>query len=177
MDSPTFRMDGLVLRPIGEADQEHVFRGLSHPAVILHYGVSYASYEATAQQMEWYAELERTGTGIWWAIVHAQEGRFLGAIGINSLQRQHRKAEIGFWLLPDNWGQGIIGKVLPAVLEHGFRTLGLHRMEAMVETGNVASGRVLRKAGFMLEGTLRECEVKHGCYISLELWALLDPAR
>jgi ribosomal-protein-alanine N-acetyltransferase len=48
-----------------------------------------------------------------------------------------------------------MAEVLPAVLNYGFGALGLHRIEAIVTPGNVASAALLEAHGFQLEGTLR----------------------
>ena len=48
----------LLLRPFVDSDLENVFKGLSHPAVIKHYGISFNSLEATQEQMDWFANLE-----------------------------------------------------------------------------------------------------------------------
>ncbi len=110
-----------MLRQITENDLENIFKGLSNPEVIKHYGVNYKSLDETWEQLEWYAELERTHSGIWWAIISSETTEFCGAIGFNNLSREHKKAELGFWLLPEHWGKGIIQEALGVVLEHGFR--------------------------------------------------------
>ena len=163
----------LLLRPIIEADRENVFRGLSHPDVIRHYAISFESLEATRVQMEWYAQLEREGTGRWWAICSPDNSTFMGAAGLYGIVPRHRKGELGYWLLPEHWGKGVMTEALPLVLDHGFRTLGLHRIEAEVETENKASRRLLLKHGFQHEGTLRDHEIKDGSYISLDVYARL----
>lgn len=165
------------LCPIVAADHALVFRGLSHPQVVRHYGVRFDTMEAAREQMEWYARLEREGTGKWWAIRSADEAVFFGAIGVNGIVPTHRKGEVGFWLLPEYWGQGIIGSVLPMVLEHAFGVLDLHRLEAQVEPENAASRRVLEKVGFRYEGTLRECELKDGRFLSLDILSMLATDR
>lgn len=170
------RSERLVLRTIAAIDHHDVFRGLSHPDVIRHYGVSYLTLEATQEQMDWYATLVREGTGHWWAIRSAESDAFLGAIGLNNIAPAHHRCELGFWLLPEHWRKGYLSEALPLAIDHAFRTLGLHRIMAEVETANTASANVLQRAGFVHEGTLRECEVKDGRYLSLEVYALLNTA-
>src|SRR5690606_5042185 len=99
--SPKLTTPRLWLRPIEPADIDHVYRGLSHPDVIKYYGVSFHSLEATQEQMAWFRDLEENGTGIWWAICSPDNRIFYGAGGFNGMSREHRKAEVGFWLLPD----------------------------------------------------------------------------
>jgi [ribosomal protein S5]-alanine N-acetyltransferase len=165
------------LHPVVAEDKEYIHRGLSHPDVVRHYAVSYPTLEATQEQMDWYASITREGTGQWWAIRATSDHAFCGAIGINNIVAQHRRCELGFWLLPEHWRQGIISDVLPLVIHHAFHELGLHRIMAEVETENSASARVLQRAGFAHEGTLRDCEVKDGRHISLDVYARLNADR
>lgn len=168
------RTDRLVLRAITADDIGHIHHGLSHPEVIRYYGVRFLTLEATREQMDWYEGLERQGTGKWWAIRSATDNAFLGAIGLSGIVRAHGRGELGFWLLPEHWRQGYMAEALPLVIDHGFRALGLHRIMAEVETENTASANVLRRSGFVHEGTLRECERKDGRYLSLDVFGLLN---
>jgi ribosomal-protein-alanine N-acetyltransferase len=170
----TIATERLLLRSFRQTDLENVFYGLSHPDVIQFYGVHYNSLSATQAQMDWFAALEKDKTGQWWAICSADDAVFYGACGFNGWSHQHQKAEIGFWLLPEHQGKGIMNEAMPIICHYAFKTMGLHRIEAMVETPNTASKKVLEKAGFMLEGTLKDCEVKNGQFISLDVWAKLQ---
>lgn len=163
-----------MLRPITEADLPQVFAGLSHPQVIKYYGVSYDTLEATRQQMKYYDEVEKNGTGIYRAICSPDNRIFYGVIGLYHLNRIHKKAEIGFWLMPEFQGKGIMPKVALFYCHYGFQKLNLHRIEALVETENQACIRLVDKVGFQLEGTMRNCEIKNGKYISLHIFSRLS---
>lgn len=176
--TPLLTTDRFTLQRIEPEDRPFVFEGLSHPQVIPFYGVRYASLEATQVQMDFYEALEREGTGQWWKIVSRQRPEALGAIGYNHYQAQHKKAEIGYWLLPRFWKQGVLTEAMPALLRYMLREKGIHRIEALVEEGNTASNRLLERMGFLYEGTMRDCEIKEGRLISLRSYSLLstDPA-
>lgn len=133
---PTISTERLLLRQFTQNDLENVFKGLSHPEIIKYYGISYMTLEETREQMKFFADLEKNKTGIWWAICSLDNKTFYGAGGLNSLSKEHLKAEIGFWLLTDFWGQGIMLEAMPLIYRYGFETLGLHRIEGFVETGN-----------------------------------------
>ncbi|MCH5721323.1 GNAT family N-acetyltransferase [Niabella hibiscisoli] len=164
----------ILLRPIIASDLEHVYRGLSHPDVIRYYGVSYQTLEETMVQMDWYKQLEEEGSGVWWAISSPDGSVFYGACGFNNLSEIHQKAEIGFWLLPDYWGRGIIPSSARLICDHAFSEMGIHRIEAVVETANNSCMQVMQKLNFLLEGTMQDAEVKNGRFISLHLYALLN---
>ncbi len=164
----------LVLRSIVPEDLENVYKGLSHPDVIKYYGVNYSTLESTKEQMQWFQDLEKNETGIWLAICSKKDLAFLGATGLNNLIKIHRKAELGFWLFPEFWNKGIISEAVPVLLDYAFNDLKLHRIEAVVETGNFPSAKVLKKLGFKHEGRMVDCEIKNGKFISHDFFALLN---
>ncbi len=163
----------LLLQTVQPEDQHFIFAGLSHPEVIPFYGVSFASYEATKMQMEWYREHHEEGTGQHWKIIEKASGENIGVIQFYEYKPEHHKAEVGFWALPHYWNKGIISEALRCVIDYCRKEKGIHRLEATVEVGNGSSSRVLEKAGFHYEGTMRECEMKNGKYISLLMYGLL----
>ena len=171
---PELRTERLALKQIHASDQQKIFEGLSDPMVIRYYGVSYSTYEATQEQMAWYENLWTTGTGAWWKICDLETNEFMGACGLNNLQRIHKKAEMGFWLLPQFWGKGIIPKAIEQVLNYAFGKFDLHRIEAFVEVGNESSMKALLKGGFKHEGTMEDVERKNGKFISLHVFAKLS---
>ncbi|GHA23361.1 N-acetyltransferase [Salinimicrobium marinum] len=162
-----------LLRRIKDSDLNNIYKGLSHPEVIKYYGVSYNSLEATREQMRWFRELEQKETGGWRAICSAGDETFLGATGFNNLSKEHKKTELGFWILPEFWGRGIIQELLPVICNYAFENLHLHRIEAFVESENVNSAKALKNQGFQHEGTMVDSEVKNGKFISVELFAKL----
>lgn len=171
MKEKKIQTNRLLLRPIVAGDIDHVFTGLSHPDVIKYYGVSFHTLEATKEQMTWFADLEKNGTGMWFAVCSLDNKTFYGAGGLSSLSREHRKAEIGFWLIPDFWGQGIMTEAMPLICDYGFDRLGLHRIEGFVESDNTNCKNAMAKLDFQHEGTMKECEMKNGRFISLDIYA------
>jgi ribosomal-protein-alanine N-acetyltransferase len=171
---PELRTARFRLRRIVPADIDVVFRGLSDPAVIAHYGVSYETREATQRQMDWFEEIHSAGTGRWWGISGLEPGApLIGACGLNDICAEHCRGELGYWLLPDYWGRGIAAQCVGAMLEHAYGPMGLHRVAAEVEVDNHASRRLLDRLGFRHEGTRRGYERKHGSFIDLMIYARL----
>lgn len=171
---PTLHTRRLLLRQIIDTDIDKIFEGLSHPDVIKHYGVSYASKDATLAQMKWYADMMEQDTGRCWAICAADNSIFYGVITLPFWEKAHRRAELGYWLLPAYWKQGIVTEAASRVIEYAFAQMNLHRIKAESEDDNAASIATLKKLGFVYEGTQWECEIKNGRFINLEIYALLN---
>lgn len=163
-----------MLQQIQAEDQAFIFEGLSHPDVIPFYGVRYDSYESTSKQMEWYGQILNDGSGIPWKIIEKESGKKIGVIGTYLFKPEHRKAEAGYWILPQFWNKGYATESLNAVINYWKNEKQIHRLEAFVEEGNKASSRILEKCGFHYEGKMKDCEMKNGKFISLEIYAWLN---
>jgi [ribosomal protein S5]-alanine N-acetyltransferase len=83
-------------------------------------------------------------------------------------------AEVGYWLGVDFWGRGIAADALRALTRHAFATHPeLRRLWAVPYASNAASARVLEKAGFEREGTLRQSAIKDGRVLDQRMYAIV----
>lgn len=106
------------------------------------------------------------------AAIDKASGRYLGEAGVLSVNSRDERCVIGYNLLPQYWGRGIATELTRALVDHAFIELGLHRVEALVMADNLASCRVLEKAGLLREGVLKDFARKDGsfrdvCYYGL----------
>jgi len=171
--TPKMKADNYYLKEIQSTDIENIYKGLSDPDVTKFYDVHFDTLEATKEQMDWYHNLKANGTGIWWGIYGSEDKQFRGAAGFNNLEKNHKKAEIGLWLLKEYWGHGILKEVMSIVFEKGFNELNLNRIEGYVLNDNDKCKKALDKINFTFEGTMRECEMKNGEFLDIDLYAIL----
>lgn len=115
----------------------------------------------------------RSGLPGSWGIELKETGRVIGTIGYMNYSEDNRTAEIGYSLSREHWGKGLMTEALTAVIDESFRTLKLHRIEAMHFTDNPASGRVMAKCGMRHEGHLRERICCKGVFRDVEMWGIL----
>jgi ribosomal-protein-alanine N-acetyltransferase len=91
------------------------------------------------------------------------EGTPAGGIGFAAGTDVERfSAEIGYWLGEPFWGRGIVTEALSLVTEYAFVRQNILRLFALPFADNLASSRVLEKAGYVREGLLRSASVKFG---------------
>lgn len=109
-----------------------------------------------------------------WAIRNA-DGELIGGTGVFGLTNGE-KAEIGYWLAKPYWGQGIVTEVVRRLCEFSFDQYDLRRIDAQAFTTNPASARVLEKAGFELEGTLRSKHFRNGEPVDVWFFGMMRPA-
>lgn len=161
------------LREIEPTDIHNIHKGLSNPTITKYYAVHFDTLEDTQEQMDWYANLKKEETGLWWAILDKETNVFCGAGGYNDLDKANRKAEIGFWLLTDLWGKGIMSEVMPKLFELGFTKLNLNRIEGFVDSENIKCKRALEKINFTYEGTMREYELETDRKVNVDIYSIL----
>lgn len=104
-------------------------------------------------------------------------GQAVGSIVCRLFQDIDAKnGEIGYWLGEPFWGRGVVGDAVRVFCDYLFDDLDLVRLQANVFGWNPASGRVLEKAGFELEGRLRKAVFKDGEVTDRLIYGKLNPA-
>ena len=147
----------LTLRPLVAPDAGAVYAMRSDP-VVQRYG-SHAPWtdpQAAVDYIERNIEAMAAGTHAQFAIERREDAAVIGTCTLYGLNAQCRTAEIGYVLLPSDWGRGYAREANVAMLDWGFGHLDLNRVEADIDPRNAASARALERLGFKREGHLRE---------------------
>jgi len=108
-----------------------------------------------------------------WGIVRRADNRLIGTCGYHKWEKAYFRAEIGYDLSPDCWGQGYMSEALRAVIRHGFERMELNRIDALVYIHNARSIQLLQRLGFKQEGLLRDYFCLDGIFFDHFLFALL----
>lgn len=114
-----------------------------------------------------------SGEHIEFAICTRDNSELIGAIGLD-ITAKHKRGSLGYWLGVEFWGKGYATQAAIAVLNYGFGTLELHRIEAGHYPRNPASGRVLEKIGMQREGLMRGDVLKGHQFEDTVLYARLS---
>ena len=112
--------------------------------------------------------------GINWAITVKGDPKLIGVIGHYRIQLENYRAEIGYMILPEFNGQGIVTEAVKEVVKYGFETMKLHSIEAVIDPDNVASANVLEKNGFVKEAHLKENEFHEGRFYDSVIYSILN---
>ncbi len=101
------------------------------------------------------------------------KGEVCGGIGIHPQEDVLRKnAELGYWVAEPFWGNGIISRAIPQMVEYGFKNFDISRIFARPYGTNAASQHVLEKAGFILEGRFEKTLFKNGEFLDELIYAI-----
>jgi len=90
------------------------------------------------------------------AIDNKSNGKFIGLFGLKLGNKKYRRAEVWYKIHSSYWKKGYATESLKAVINFGFDTLKLHRIEAGCAVENIGSIKVLEKAGMLWEGLNRQ---------------------
>jgi ribosomal-protein-alanine N-acetyltransferase len=172
---PKLQTARLVLRSLRMEDVDFIFKEWSDPAVTnyMHDEEPLKSQEQAEERLRLLQTLDNSATPTWWGIENKESGHLIGTCGYFGWDKQHRRAEIGYDLCADVWGQGLMPEALRALIQYGFEEMNLNRIEAMTHIENQRSQRVLTKLRFQLEGMLREYFCRYGIYNDQVQYSLL----
>jgi len=170
---PTLCTERRLLRPFESSDAPAVAAICAERAVasttlfIPHpYSLEHAHHWLDTHQQSF-----DSGTDVQMAVTLADTRELVGAIGL-VIQSEHDRAEIGYWITPSRWGQGLATEAGRAVLRYGFEERVLNRIWAYHFARNPASGRVLQKIGLRYEGVARQHIRKWNRYEDCLLYGL-----
>ena len=100
--------------------------------------------------------------------------KVIGSIGVFRQANIHRKTvELGYYIAEEYWGKGIMTEAVRQICNYVFENSDIIRIYAEPFATNFASCRVLEKAGFQLEGTLRSNAVKNGKVMDMKMYSLI----
>jgi RimJ/RimL family protein N-acetyltransferase len=105
-------------------------------------------------------------------IIEKKDGTKIGDIH-HGLNRPHRLMEIHYWLVQNERNKGYGTEAVQLMVDYLFLSKELVRIQAIVDVRNKASQRVLEKAGFKREGTIRNCYFNRGAWRDYYLYSIL----
>jgi [ribosomal protein S5]-alanine N-acetyltransferase len=136
----------------------------------------YATWNSLADGKAWYDRMrgiEASGTALQFVVVSKSVNVAIGTCLLFRLEEASDRAELGYVLAREHWGQGLMREALVGLLRAAFGRMRLRRIEAEVNTRNTASAKLLARLGFTKEGLLRKRWVVKGHAEDVEVFGLL----
>lgn len=152
---PVVLRDGeLALRPWQPEDAGVRVRAGQDPDIRRWTSVPRDVDEASALEWITWSQLAiATGESLYLAVT--LDGRCVGSMGLIEVHHDHRRAEIGYWLLPEARGRGLVVRALRLLGDWALTELPLARLDLYTNTDNDASMAVALRAGYTREAVLR----------------------
>ncbi len=154
---PVLETERLVLRQVTAGDTDAIFRMMADPSVTRYLGrAPFTKLDEAAQRVQVFESEFQSRSGLAWAVTQRADGQFMGICRYTHFYTYHARAEIGYLLSRQWWGQGVMPEAVSAAVGFGFTRLGLHSVQADIDPANTQSRRLLEKLGFVQEALFRE---------------------
>lgn len=166
--------EGITLRPMRTGDEDAICRHANNIKIWNNMRDFFPNPYTKHNAEEWIAYQLSQDIPVNLAICFSDE--VIGMVGITRRKDIDRLgAELGFWLGEEFWGKGIMTAALKVYAAYIFSTFEIIRIEAGVFEENIASQKVLQKAGFTLESIRKYVYIKNGKYLHGHFYVLLKP--
>lgn len=147
---PNLETKNLILRKMAYNDINDLFQMRKDPRMN-----EYTDTKLDENIDETRSYIDRMNKGVdddkWiiWAIVHKQSNKVIGSICIWNINMEQMCGELGYGIIPDYQGQGLMKEALLSVVEYGFNVMNLTALDAYTEENNLKSINLLEKSNFI----------------------------
>ena len=124
----------------------------------------------------WISYLQKSfeqGKAYEFAVFLKENGRYIGNCGLVTISKNHRNAEVGYFIDVSEWGKGYATEACKKIIEYGFQEHQLNRIYSRCMVRNTASRKVMEKSGMIWEGRHRQEFLKDGIYEDMDYLAIL----
>jgi RimJ/RimL family protein N-acetyltransferase len=128
-----------------------------------------------ADELLWIEKTLASPSDIVFSVLAADDGRYLGQIGLHQIYSRARVARLGLVIAAKSeMGKGFGTAAIDAILHHAFNVLDLHKIWLMIFSDNTRSASIYQRIGFVNEGTLREEYLHHGTWHDMTRMSMLQ---
>ena len=167
--------DDVHLRAFKAADAEPLFAIVEANRNHLHPWVPWVEKATTLDDTRSYVENTRArhDEGRACALFIIEAGTIRGVVQLNPIDLENRIGEVGYWLVREAVGRGLVVRSMRVLITHAFSTLELNRLSLRAAVQNDRSRATATRLGFHFEGILREVERYPEGYVSLAQYSML----
>lgn len=171
---PELETTRFYLRKFTLDDANDVFELRSNPEVMKYIPRPLAiTVEDAVKHIELIIKRADENEGINWAIVEKSSKKVIGIIGLFRVIKENYRSEVGYLLNPKWHNKGVMHEALQEVIRFGFEDMKLHSIEAIIDPGNVASGKLLLKNKFRKEASFKQNCFFEGTFYDSEVFSLV----
>ncbi|BDU50427.1 GNAT family N-acetyltransferase [Haliovirga abyssi] len=166
----------LYLRRFKLEDSENMFNNWANDEDVTKYltWLPHKKIEVTNEILkEWINSYKSTDVYNW-AIVPKEYGKVIGNISVVKIDLEDEMCEIGYCISKKYWNKGIVTEALKKVIDYLILDVGFVGIKGKHDLKNIASGKVMLKAGMTYEGRIRDSiKNNEGEYIDVEMYSIL----
>ena len=175
---PKLETERLLLMEFVKSDAEELFKIRSDERVQKYLDRDlHKTVEESELMIDGMIKTFNSKEGINWIIRKKDSLNVIGYIGYWRMIRNNVRAEIGYSMKPEYWGNGYMQEALSKVIDFGFNEFCLHSIEANVNPDNAKSIKLLDKFGFKREAYFKEDYFYNGKFLDTAIYSLLETDR
>lgn len=168
------KTERLILRPLTMDDLNVVHNLHSHPETDKFNTLGIPeNKDVTRSIIQSWLE-NQNGPSYTYIIEQKTDRAFVGVISLSNSRNKWHRGELWYKLHKDHWCKGYATEAVKEIIRFAFETLNMHRVEAGCAVDNIASARVMEKAGMQLEGRKRKVLPIRGQWCDAFSYAILD---
>lgn len=171
---PVFTTERLRLRPFRNTDIAVLHALYGDVDNLRYWGVDPSpNLPTTRRMLGWHLAYHPRQYALW-ALEELKNRRVIGMINYHRRDLRERRVEVGWLLLPEGQGKGLMLEAGRALIRHLIDDLRVHKMEAQIRPENKPSAALARRLGFRLEGgPIRDRWFKDGRWHDVMLYGLV----
>lgn len=171
---PTLTTERLYLRQITVEDLNEFFILKSDERLLKCYDAKPKTYEEARQKLQALNNDITENESITWGITLKNENKLIGSICFWNISEEQSKAEIGYELMFDWQGKGIMQEAIKAVIEYGFHGMKLQLIEAIPNPSNLKSVKLLERNNFIWVANFTETDPSNGRILERVNYSLIN---
>lgn len=177
MKSPTIESEHHVIRPFKTSDAVLWQKWDRDSGVQAFMPEPFNEVQDIKEQYKYIDECEADEEGFYWSI-ETKDGVTIGTVALTEFNSCHEVASLGIVIGDKNyWGKGVATEVMATLINYAFEHLGITRISAEVEEGNVPMIKALEKVGFKQDGLFESARVKDGKRIDVRHFGIVSTSR
>jgi RimJ/RimL family protein N-acetyltransferase len=165
----------LRLRALEREDIKHFLEWLNDPEVT--HGLALYLPISSRDEEKWFEKQQERDANEKTLAIELRQGegwKLIGSCGVFGIEWVNSSAELGIMIGDKSvWNQGLGSQVMTLLLRHCFETLNLNRAFLQVYAENARARRSYEKAGFVVEGCMRQAVYKNGKYDDIYIMSVL----
>lgn len=170
------RTDKIYLYPITELDTEMVLRWRNSEFIRDHF--IYRKEITAADHQKWLDEKVKTGKVVQFVICLCESNKPVGSVYIQNVDLLHKNAEYGIFIGEEAaTGKGCGTDAAKLMIQYAFEVLGLHKLYLRVLSNNERAIRSYERAGFKVEGTMRDEVFVDGHFADVTRMAIIAEVK
>lgn len=167
----------LILNQLRKSDREDIYNIFGDPEVVKNYDVELFKDISEADNLvDYFNARFESNTGIRWAVRRKEDNKLIGTAGFTTWNEFDHSAMIGYDLAKAFWGQGFAREMMDVMLQYAFSDafpFYMNRIEALILPHNEPSIKLVKKCGFVFEGTMRDKCFWNGGFHDMQLFSLV----